>query len=587
MNIETINKEIQDFENLEIQIVPGFMFNQKQTIDRIYRLYNSKFENGSTDADGDKKYFFNINRNPCKVTTKAIDFDTKDIKIMTAAGGDALRTWYFERDLKFWMKDVNFGILLNRIFEELPKFGSVVLKIIKGVPHFIDLRNFVVEQSADMLSQSNYIIEKHNYSAPEFRRTGNQLGWENIDEAIKQHRDSDAPYITVYERYGEVAQLSENGTKTYKYMRVLVADPGEDPTVNIGNSVPTPGVTLKETEVDTHPYWEIHLEKIPGRWMGVGTVEVLFDNQTRENEIANLQSKASYWNALRVFQTRDDTINRNLMSEVKNGEVLNVDSEIAQVDMSDRNLAYFNQESQKWMQNRDEVTFSYDVVRGDTLPSGTPLGSARLAAAQAGTYFDQIRENIALNIKDLLYKVIIPNFSKQNSTEHTLRLIGTDLDKFRNMLINRKSNDELLKFALKKGKVPSFKQYEFIKASVGEKVKQGTEKLLKIPKGFYQNLKYKIDIIITGESKDTQVWAQTLFAALQAITVDPGLLTDPTKKKFFFKWLEAGGVSPADFATDQPVNMEQLAQGTPVGGGGVSRPASVGAGATAPSEQRI
>ena len=100
---EFINQERADFETKDILIVEGFSFNQKQTINRIYRYYNSKFENGDTDADGDKKYFYNIVRNPCKVTTKGIDFDPKDIRILTASGGSPLQTWFFERDLKYWI----------------------------------------------------------------------------------------------------------------------------------------------------------------------------------------------------------------------------------------------------------------------------------------------------------------------------------------------------------------------------------------------------------------------------------------------------------------------------------------------------
>ena len=156
-----IQSEKKEFENDKIQIVDGFLFNQKDTLNRIYLYYNSKYIHGAYDDENQRKFFFNIVRNPCKVTTKAVDFDTKHINIQTASGGDPLKTWYFERDLKFWMKDQDFGKVLNRIFSELPVFGSVVLKIVDKKPEFVDLRNFIVDQSADTLNGSNYIIEKH------------------------------------------------------------------------------------------------------------------------------------------------------------------------------------------------------------------------------------------------------------------------------------------------------------------------------------------------------------------------------------------------------------------------------------------
>ena len=43
-------------------------------------------------------------------------------------------------------------------------------------------------------------------------------------------------------------------------------------------------------------------------------------------------------------------------------------------------MTFFTQETQKWNAIRDENTMSYDVVQGERLPAGTPLGSAQIAA---------------------------------------------------------------------------------------------------------------------------------------------------------------------------------------------------------------
>lgn len=583
MNIvKQINEERQDFEDKSIQIVPNLLFNQKKALETIYFYYNSKFKSGELDEEGDHKYFFNINKNPCNLTTKAIDFDTKHINIKSAAGADPLKTWFFERDLKFWMKDEQFGRILNRIFKELPIFGSVVLKIVDNEPKFVDLRNFIIEQSADCLDEANYIIERHPYTPINFRKIAIEMGWDKgkVDAVIKQFRERrDSKHIIVYERYGEI---EENGKWTYR--RTCLADVDTLPEeIRRGAPAPTRGTILESTEIDKHPYWEFHLDKLPGRWLGMGIVETLIEPQIRHNEIANLQAKGSTWAALQLFQTRDAGINRNLLIDSQNGDVLTVESEITKIDISDRNLAFFTQETQKWLSNRDELTFSYDVIQGERLPAGTPLGSAKLAAAMAGSHFDQIRENISLDVKEFLYNVIIPNFEKKNKGEHVLRIAGEDLDKVRDMIIKQKAHNALFDFLTRKRRFPTKIQYDTIVAAITEKVKQGKEKLLKIPKEFYKDLKYKIDIIITGESKDTSVWAQTMFAGLQAVTADPTLLTNPTKKKFFSKFLEAGGASIVDFEPDtQDKGMESLIPNQPVGGG-VSRP-NIPAMATTPSQ---
>lgn len=120
----------------------------------------------------------------------------------------------------------------------------------------------------------------------------------------------------------------------------------------------------------------------------MGDVELLFEPQVRQNELANLQSKASYWAALRIFQTKDPAVNRNLFVDTENGEIINVDSDITQIDMSDRNLAFFNEEYAKWMTNRDELTFNFGVMRGQGIAGSKSAGAVNVAAQMASAYFD-------------------------------------------------------------------------------------------------------------------------------------------------------------------------------------------------------
>lgn len=577
-----INQEVADFESKQIQIVPGFFFNQKETIEKIFLYYNSRFSSGQVDDDGDRKYFYNILRNPCKVFTKAIDFDTKDIRLLTAGGGDSTKTWFMERDLKYWMREKQFGKALNRIFKELPIFGSVVIKIIEGTPYFVDLRNFIVHQSAETLNSANYIIEVHNLSVPEFRRIGKQMKWkqEDIDKVIEEfHKMKNKSHIRLFERYGEIADVKENGLTTYEYKRAFLADVGIDEYDMYGRlTVKHSGITLSLEKWEGHPYREFHKDKIAGRWLGVGVVEELFEPQIKQNEIANLQSKSAYWKALMVFQTRDTSFNRNLATDVRNGQVLNVDSEVTQVDMSDRNLAFFNEETRKWMNNRDELTFAYDPIQGERSPAGTPLGSTQLSIQQVLSYFNVIQEEIAMDIKEMLYLDILPHFEKERSQEHTLRLIGKDLDQYINMVKNELVAKEIIRIAIQGGKFPTNRDKDIIETSIIEAIKQGKEKILSVPKDYYKNHKYDIDIDITGESVDTRIRYATRFAILQAITSDPTMTTDPVKKRILYGMAEDGGLNPNDLFDIELKKPEDIMMqggqggGQRMGGGGVSAP---------------
>lgn len=555
--------EMMNYQSRAVTIVPGFLFNQYQTINTNFFYYNSKFESGDTDEDGDRKYFFNITKNPCKIFSKSVDFDTKNIKLLTTGGGDPMKTWFMERDLKFWMRDKQFGKFLNRIFYELPIFGSVVIKILDGQPYFVDLRNFMVEQSADDLDSTNYIIELHHYTVMDFKKVAKQMKWPDskVKETIARFRENkDKSHITVWERYGEI----ENDDGTYSWQRTFIADVEWSLYDLNRNLIGTErGIMLSSEDWDGHPYWEFHAEKMRGRWLGIGVVEALYEPQIRQNELANLQAKASYFAALRIFQTRDAAINRNMLTDVKNGEVLSADSIIEPVDMADRNLSYFNEETNKWSKNTSDLTIAF-------APIGHSVIAIQVALDQVVSYFEQIQENIALDIKEMIYEAIIPSFQKESFAEHTVRLVGQDLDAFIELVKNDLTMKEVIR-QITLGNFPTGQDRDMITTAIGETIKQGKEKIITIPKDFYKDIKFDVDIDITGESVDTKGQAATRLSILQAITADPTMTTDPIKKKILYAMAEDGGLDAISlFGTptttiDNAVNPQQVRAG-----GGVS-----------------
>lgn len=400
------------------------------------------------------------------------------------------------------------------------------------------------------------------------------MGWskDKVDEVIENfHRMRETSHIRLYERYGEV-----NDNNDWTYRRVFYADVAYDEYDQSGNMIMShPGVELASEEWEGHPYWEFHADKIPGRWLGVGVVEELFEPQIAQNQNTNLQNKSSYWAALKVFQTRDGAVNRNMMTDVRNGEIINVDSEITPINMaSSENLAFFNQQDTRWMRNRDELTFSYDVVQGERLPAGTPLGSAQMAMTQTLSYFEQIQENIAMDVKEMIYEVIIPQFKKENTKEHTIRLVGKDLDTYAEMVKGDMAFKEVVREIVTTGMFPTSEDKKMIDAAVTERVKKEKEIIATVPKGFYDNVKYDIDIDITGESVDTRVRNATKFAILQAITADPMALQDPVKKKIIYMIAEDGGINPSELFDVDDTTVQNMV--TPEMqarvGGGVSAP---------------
>lgn len=519
MTIDVKNK-IDEFENKNIELAPNYTFNQKQTLDLIFLYMNSKFESGEEDPEGFKKYFYNLMIKTVETAAKLADIDVKDFRFIAASGTPEILVWLLEREFKTWTKDTNLGFLLNDITDMTPTYGSHVLKKAKGRWHSVDLRNVIIDPSVGSLEESPFVIFKHIFTPETIARQP----WDVPSSLLKEEE------IPVFETY---------------YL-----DGGQWKFFVSGGEKPVPFTDIMDTKPNFH---EFHWKRMLGkkRWLGVGEVEKNFDVQMRENELANIKSKGLYWTSLKLYQTRDETVKRNLLTDTKNGDIIRSLSEITPIVNEERNLAAFNQEEQRWDANLEQNSFTFDVVRGQRLPAGTPLGSAQLQTSAATGYFDKRREELSFYIKDWIWNKVIPDFTKDVNKEHSFTLSESeDVERINKFFIKRRTANKTLEL-IGKGKVPLKDQVDLIRAMETERWNI-SQRELKIPPKFYDNAKFKMDIVITGERQNLEARLNTLNTALVILGQNPGILRDKTTKKVFFKLLEAGGVNPEEIIAQEP-----------------------------------
>lgn len=199
--IAQANKEVEEF-NKEIEITPGYTFNQAETLQKIDLYYASRYKKGNLDKEKFKKLFFNIIKHRVNTATKAIDIDTKDIRVIAEDGQSYWPALFFEVDLKQHMKEEKYGQLFNEISEKWPRYGSVVVKDVKGVPKLVQLKNLILDQAIDYIKNSPHVLEKHSYDFDEFRDIAIQSGWEKVEDVISLYQKMGLMRILVVERYG-------------------------------------------------------------------------------------------------------------------------------------------------------------------------------------------------------------------------------------------------------------------------------------------------------------------------------------------------------------------------------------------------
>lgn len=586
---EQIRNEAKDFYEQFIEVVPGYAFNQYRTIRRANLYLNSKYENGGQMLGRDL-LFYNVVSAPCEVATKMLNIDTKNIRLWPMNPKSYFSTWLLEKELKLWLKTSKMGKILNQLAEEAPKLGSVVLEKTKDGAEMVDLRRLINDQTVDNIQDSRFITTIHYMTPTQLRETG----WDNVEEAITRFSDPDTmlayedeygnlnqmqstPYIKVYKRYGEVPEHFLKGGTSDKLVKSLFITAGADYLYrNVqGQPIGEQGLTLFSSRwYKKWPFKDFHYKKIPGRWLGLGIVEMLFDVQVRMNELKNSRRFNMEISGITIFQTKSKTAVRNILTDLQPGDLLQGMAEpIEAVPNEDRNLRAYNDEEQSYTTQADRLSFAYEAVRGEPLPASTPATNAVIATQGATSVYAFKRENLALFLQDYFNDLVLPQLMRDLTPEHIMRFVGNaqELQKLDEAAAELFVND-FVKQAVLNGnaKVLDPIYLDKVKENAINQYKNlGESRFLKIKKAFYSDAEFEFDFIVGNEQADPATIAANTQAILAVVGANPALLDDPRLKVLVFKYAESLGVSPAEMeladqqAAQKAQQQPQMLPGAP------------------------
>lgn len=573
-----IRVEADDFFNGFIS-VNGYNFNQYQTIKKCALYNDSKFED-DTPYLGRKKQFFNIVNPPCEVATKMLNVDTKNIKLFPTNPKSYWSTYLLEKELKYWLKTSEFAETLNKLAEELPVFGSVVLEKTKKGAEVVDIRRIIIDPSVDCIGDSRFITTIHYMTPTELRETS----WDNVETAIDRFGSTDAsepyedksggtnkqtstPYIKVYKRYGEVPEFWLKGGKSQKMVKSVFIVAGADMLEknSEGKAIGEAGVILFQAKwnKDDYPFKDFHYTRVKGRWLGRGIIEMLFGVQARINELKNQKRVSMEISAMHLFTTPDKQIVRNILTDLESGDLLVSQNGIQPIANEERNLQAFTSEETSYLMQADKLTFSYDSMRGENPAATTPLGTTQIITAQAASTFGFKRENVCIAYRDFFNELVMPQLISDLNAEHVMRFTGSaqelmKLDTmaselhavihFKNMILN--------------GEIPTQDDLDKEKnKAIAEYRKLGTSRFLKLKQAFYDDSEFEFDYVIDNENYDVQALATNLKTVITDLASNPAILQDPRLKLMYFKFAEKIGINQAELeaADDQAQEMQQNA----------------------------
>ena len=106
-------------------------------------------------------------------------------------------------------------------------------------------------------------------------------------------------------------------------------------------------------------------------------------------------------------------------------------------------------------------------------------------------------------------------------TEFVHRYVGADeekMEQFDNAMVKARTNRKIKKYIEENGEFPSSSQITMMKSVERQKIGTPDNRYVKIPKGWFKNMKYDLEIVITGEATDISGKLQGIQTALQTLS---------------------------------------------------------------------
>jgi len=585
-----IRQEVNDFVNNYIEVVPGFNFNQYQTIKRNHLYVNSRFYDQSLFS-GREKIFFNISTYRKDTAKYLVGLDTKDAKLEPADSTNEWATLFLEKELHLWMKENHLAHKFNDGADELTTQGSVVVKKTKNGVQIVDLRRLFLDPTVDRIKNSRFITIKHYFTPYELKKEGKKNGWDMkaIDSIIAKKKNQKSfapqsyenfgmknpivstPYIEVYERYGEVEAewLGQKGDPIRSLF--IVAEP-----FAIGRSQDQKyewdegNVLFKGEWTKDYPFNDCHYRKTRGRWLGVGVIEELYPLQERFNELANQKRVAMEVSAMHLFQTADPTVVDNILTDLQSGDIIKTRTQgsLAPIVNEERNLGAFEMEDKVYNMLADKASFVNDILSGQNVSASMPATNAAIANTNSKSFFKERRQDYAIMWREIFEEQLLPAIVKEISTDHILRFTGNieELQKLDDDWTNLLVNERVDEYATKTGTLPSPDEVQAIKQdAMMQMKKKGKNRFVNIQKDLYPNLEVEFDFVLDDESEDSNILANNKFQLLTAIGQNPNLLLDPVTRTMIYDYAQQTGINPIklEIAEASRQNQQQPQQMQP------------------------
>lgn len=546
----------------------GYYYSQRDTLESIDLASASKYKTGIRDKEGQRKAYINIVNFFRDVMKMKINIDVSNYMFEPTSDDFTWPVFLMDRQFKQWAADESYDDEIDEYAHDLSTYGTTVNKKLSDCTERVPLRTMRNSQTAKSLwhatNGGGYVHIDNDYH---YNQIKDYPGWDLTGFSKNK-------VTTVTERYALVPKKLLQGGAWKTTVEVEITDDDEmvavqailapyikDPKGETGGKI----LFMEKVDCKSFPLEECHAEKVDGRWLGRGEIEKQLENQIARNLTVNLRRRGLLWATKKVYQSTDDEVQKNLVMEVQDGDVLKVkpNGTISQVNTQSLHLADFQQDDNAWKENSQQNAFAFNATTGEDLPSGTSFSLGVMLAKQVSDHFKLVRATFSNFLKRAFFDQLIPIFQEEYSHEHTLQIpVGaTDVANLQESITIWHVNLRLFNSVLKGQQ----KSIDDLRAEVQQEQSRNPYLFVTMPKDFYPKAGYYMKLNLVDDIGPDIASLTTLYQALSAKN-DPR--ADTVLKLIFArqgKTLAAiAGVAPRPQAQPQQIPGNQGNTGAPV-----------------------
>jgi hypothetical protein len=569
--IQIVESEVSKYKDGEFFITENVAIATRPLIRHLRKNYWGVFEQSKDPVTGKDKQWVPLTRLVVDAVRKNSDLDLKDVNFRANNEAGVPVTSLVRGFVRKWLYNNFFGEVLNDSILQMCIDGTVVWKTytqtIGGKLHVkrktVDILNIFIDPTADSIQDAQRFTERALLSVDQVKAMDGWMKTDGVKSASGLHRtDADlkhindiGEYVDVYEMWGLIPKRLISGNKDDAELV-----PGHVVISGIETGDRRVHVLEANTNKDKNgdivkPYEELRFIKVPGRWAGVGPAEMVMKLQEWINTIINLRIQKNTSASLGLFKVKAGAgVTQQMLSNLISRGVIKLnnmdDLDNFRIDEAGESSYKDEEVAKNWA---FDITSTYDIARGASLPASTTATSAVIEDRNSKTAFTLVIESTGLFLQRWMDRHFLPHVPKLIRQEKTTTLFGDfdDIDEIRHRIASYLVMQEMDKNYSSSGFVPTT---EDIQMAIQE-----TEQKLRGKKNIFMDvlediIAANIDTVaqFTNEELDVAVTVRNLTDMANSVE-------DPTvRNDFLMRALDILGIDvPESMRKPQMPGMTQ------------------------------